>query len=508
MARRLLALLLITTVAVLVASLTLSAGREAEAPPVAYDWDAIQARDTLVLLTTYNSTSYFLYRGEPMGFEYELARAFAEAHDLVLRTLVVRDRDSLYTLLRQGVGDVVAARLIARPADTARVAFSAPLYATQPVLVQREAPPLPDSLPAPVPRLLARDAGAALDTAAETATTPASAPAGGVVLRARRIVRPAQLAGEQVHVGPSSAYTDRLLELSDEITGDIEVVEVESTATVEALMRSVALGEINLTVSPANVAELSEAYYDNLLVRPALGLPDSVAWALRPNAPALRTALDAWLADYHASGQMEALYRRYFVDRAGYRERVASDYLASETGRLSPYDALFQRHAPALGWDWRLLASQAFQESRFEPTARSWAGAAGLLQLMPGTARQYGVTSPYDPEDNVAGAVRFLDWLLDYWAERIPDETERLEFVLASYNAGHGHVEDARRLTAKHGGNDARWEEVAYWMLQLSKRDYYTDPVVRYGFCRGLEPVSYVSRILDRYEHYRQFVEV
>jgi membrane-bound lytic murein transglycosylase F len=94
-----------------------------------------------------------------------------------------------------------------------------------------------------------------------------------------------------------------------------------------------------------------------------------------------------------------------------------------------------------------LLASQAFQESRFKPEARSWAGATGLLQLMPRTAQAHGVTNPRDPEDNVRGAVRFLQWLTAHWTKRIPDEGERLKFILASYNCGAGHVEDAQRLT-------------------------------------------------------------
>jgi membrane-bound lytic murein transglycosylase F len=126
---------------------------------------------------------------------------------------------------------------------------------------------------------------------------------------------------------------------------------------------------------------------------------------------------------------------------------------------------------------------------------------------MPATAKQFKVANRFDPDDNVAGAVRFIDWQLDFWEDRIADPEERLKFVLASYNAGHGHVLDARRLTEKHGDDPDVWDDVAYWMIQLSKMKYYTDPVVKYGYCRGLEPVAYVERILDRWAHYRNFVE-
>jgi membrane-bound lytic murein transglycosylase F len=116
------------------------------------------------------------------------------------------------------------------------------------------------------------------------------------------------------------------------------------------------------------------------------------------------------------------------------------------------------------------------------------------------------VSDPWDPDQNVAGAVRFLRDLERIWTPRIPDPAERLKFILAAYNTGTGHVEDAQRLAEKNGGNPAVWKDVSFWLLQKSKRQVYTDPVVKYGFSRGLEPVTYVDRVLDRFEHYKQFV--
>ena len=122
------------------------------------------------------------------------------------------------------------------------------------------------------------------------------------------------------------------------------------------------------------------------------------------------------------------------------------------------------------------------------------------------TARSLGVRVLTDPEQNVRGAVRYLQDLDVHWKKSMSDSTERLKFVLASFNAGTGHVEDAQRLAQKHGDDPMKWEQVAYWLLQLSKQESYADPVVKYGFCRGMEPVAYVAVILDRYDHYRQFV--
>jgi membrane-bound lytic murein transglycosylase F len=255
-----------------------------------------------------------------------------------------------------------------------------------------------------------------------------------------------------------------------------------------------------------NLADLKEAEFKNLKVRPVLGHSHHVAWALRKNSSGLMSELNRWITEKQNGALFDRLYQKYFIDRRRYLERVTSEYLTSTTGKLCEYDALLKQSAAELNWDWRLLASQMYQESRFRPAARSWAGATGLLQLMPATARQFGVRDALDPADNVQGAVKFLKWLQQFWAKRVPDEKERLKFVLASYNTGPGHVEDAQRLTIKYGGNPQVWDDVAYWLLQKSTQQYYADEVVKFGFCRGIEPVNYVTLILERFEHYKQFV--
>jgi len=174
---------------------------------------------------------------------------------------------------------------------------------------------------------------------------------------------------------------------------------------------------------------------------------------------------------------------------------------------LSEFDDVLRSAAASIGWDWRLLASQAYQESRFDAAALSWAGAQGLLQLMPATARELSVSDPWDPRENAMGAARYLQWLAEnYWDEEIAEPGERLKFIFASYNAGAGHVMDARRLAEVEGDDPDSWADVAYWLLQKSHAGVYNRPEVRHGFCRGLEPVQYVARILDRFSHYRQFV--
>ena len=457
--------------------------------PVERDLPQIRERGSLVVLAPYNSTTYFLYRGEPLGYEYELLQGFAREQNLELKMVVVTDPKSILPLLNSGEGDIAAGRLVPNPESEAHVSFTRALYRTEPALVQQATSP--------------ESAGSGTEQALQPG--PAD-PLPEVDIQARLITNPAQLAGKTVNLPEQSPYRRTLVELSDEISGDVYVVEMGDKIQDEALAQKVARGEVQFTVMQSNLAELKEAEFKNLKVRPIVGRSHSVAWAIRKNSPELKAQLNSWIEEKKNGSLFDRLYKKYFIDRRGHLERVASEYLTSRTGKLCQYDELLKKHSVELNWDWRLLAAQAFQESRFKADARSWAGAGGLLQLMPATARQYGVRNAFDPEDNVQGAVRFLKWLQEFWAERIPDEGERLKFILASYNTGAGHVEDARRLTAKYGGDAQVWNDVAYWLLQKSTQQYSADPVVKFGFCRGLEPVNYVNHILERFDHYKQFV--
>src|SRR5436309_10991531 len=456
--------------------------------PINRDLTDIKKRGTLTVLAPYNATTYFIYRGEPLGYEYELLQSFAKDQGLALKMVVVADPKSLSTILNSGEGDIAANRLVPTPENEADVSFTRALYRTAPVLVQQEEPP----------------AKAGKGTEKMLAPGPADQTP-EVDIQARLITKPSQLTGKTVTLPEQSPYNRTLVELSDEISGEIHVVEMGALQD-EALAQKVAKGEIEFTVMQKNLADLKEAEFKNLKVRPVISKSHSVAWAVRKNSPELIQALNSWIEKKQNGSLFDKLYQKYFIDRRNYLERVESGFLTSTTGKLCPYDDLLKQHANDLSWDWRLLASQAFQESRFKSDAHSWAGASGLLQLMPATARQYGVKDSLDPSDNVQGAVKFLKWLEGFWRERAKDEGERLKFVLASYNAGAGHVRDAQRLTEKYGGNAESWEDVSYWLLQESTHQYSTDPVVNFGFCRGLEPGNYVSHILERYDRYKQFV--
>ncbi len=176
----------------------------------------------------------------------------------------------------------------------------------------------------------------------------------------------------------------------------------------------------------------------------------------------------------------------------------------SSRGIISAYDDLLIKAAESVGWDWRLLAAQCYQESGFDPQAESWMGAKGLMQIMPATAREMGIQPGQltNPSVNIHTGARYLKKLIRSFSD-IKDPNERTLFVLAAYNGGALHIRDAMALTRKYGGNDHNWKEVSAYILKLSQTQYYKDPVVSNGYMRGTETEAYVRQIIDRWQQYK-----
>ena len=321
------------------------------------------------------------------------------------------------------------------------------------------------------------------------------------------ITNPIDLAGKKVYVKEKSSHYYRLKNLSDEIGGEIEIISVGGDTTSEQLMAMVAQGQIDYTIADQHVAQINQSFFDNLDVNTPISLPQQIAWAVRKTSPNLLQVINEWIATMKKSTDYYVIYNKYFKNRGAFIRRAKSAYLSVTGGKISTYDDLIKKQAEQLGWDWRLLAALVFQESQFDPNARSWSGAMGLMQLMPRIGKNFGAKNLLNPAENLKAGVKYLIWLDEYWQKIVPDPEERIKFILASYNVGIGHVQDARNLAAKYGKNPAVWEgNVAEYILKLSGKEFYTDPVVQYGYCRGMEPVNYVDEILQRFEQYCTFI--
>ena len=228
----------------------------------------------------------------------------------------------------------------------------------------------------------------------------------------------------------------------------------------------------------------------------------NVSWAVNKDNKELADMLDEWFQPdlFEKIKQQE----KFALSSRSVTRRVYSPMLDRSRGLISRYDNLFKKYSAIAHWDWRLLAALSYQESTFDPHAHSWAGACGLMQIMPSTARHLGlpVDRIYEPEANIAAACRYIAELQRKFID-VRNRDEQYNFVLASYNGGVGHVRDAMALTRKYGGNPYRWAEVSEYILKLRLPEYYSDPVVKHGYMRGTETHDYVQKVRMRWQQYQ-----
>ena len=419
----------------------------ADEPSEIRDWEAIRASGQLRLLTISSPVTHYLWRGERLGFEYELVQQFAASHGLDLAVIVARDHPELVEGLLTGRGDLVAAGWVHTPARAAEgLLFTRHYLEIQETFV--------------------------------TAGEP--------------VADLTDLAGRTVTVPEATSYLATLGRLE----GDFEVEATERSS--HAILEAVAEGEIDVTLVDSHRAELAALFEPRLTLGLAVEPTVQLVWAVGPGRNDLKRELDAFLDAGYRGLEFNSLYNKYFVNRrrqARQREhRVTGD-------ELSRYDALVKPAAEAEDFDWRLIVAQMYQESGFDPDTVSFAGARGLMQVMPRTAEELGV-DPAElavPEVGIDAGVRYLAWV----RERFPDlpPGEQLWFALAAYNAGPGHVRDGRRLARQLGLDGSLWfGHVEAAMNRLSDPEYASRAA--YGYVRGSEVTRYVRDIRDRYRGY------
>lgn len=443
----------------------------ATTPKVSMDLKEIRERGFLQAVVDNNSISYFIYRGQPMGYEYELLQSLTKYLNLELKIRVISGIEKSINLLNRGEGDIIAFPLTITKERTRYLAFTDAQFNTSQVLVQRKPANWRRMPPAFVERSIVRN--------------------------------PVDLIGKKVYVLNESSFKERLHNLSNEIGGEILVEEDSAAAETESLIEKVANGEIQFTVTDQSIAMVNAIYYPDLDVETVLSLPQQIAWAVRKNSPDLQDAVNRWLTELKQNGKFKIIYDKYFNSPRSSQKRIASDYSSLGGNKLSPYDEEMKHEAKSLGWDWRLLASIVYQESNFRPNAESWAGAVGLMQLMPATATEFGAEDRRNPYQSLKAGVRYLKYLDKLWSRYVPDKNERLKFVLASYNAGLSHVIDAKNLARKYNKDPSKWEDVESYLKQKSNPKYYRDPVAVAGYCKCIEPVNYIRDILIRFEEYK-----
>ena len=412
--------------------------------------DRIRDRGSIVMITQNSGNTYYLYREQPAGFEYDLAAEFARYLKVDLE-VVTPGWLEMFDMLDHGVGDFIAAGVTVVPSREKRVDFSDPyLTVRQEVIVHHDN------------------------------------------FNIRSIE---DLKGETVHVRAGTSYQERLAELLGEGV-EMELVLIPDIPTDE-LIRQVADAEIDITVTDSNIALINKVYHPDIRIAFPISEPQSLAWAVRKGNRELLQNLNGFFTRIRTDGTLDEIYNRYHQDRNTLGRFDLKVFHEKVDTHLPRYQKMIKDAADRHGFDWRLIAAMIYQESHFNPRARSYTGVRGLMQVTQKTAAEMGIVNRMDPEQSINAGVGYLASLHERFDD-IESDGDRLLFSLASYNVGYGHVRDAQRIVREHGSDPDSWSSLLEALPLLRMPEYYRE--TRYGYARGTEPVRYVENILAYYD--------
>jgi membrane-bound lytic murein transglycosylase F len=437
-----------------------------ETTPKSFDFDRILERGSIRVISRYNSMTYFVQNGVERGFEFEWVSAFANEHGLRVEMVLPKESEHPIDLLNRGDGDVIAANFAATPERARWIAFTEPYNLVREHLVIHQ------------------------DMAPYVRSVD-------------------ELAGMTVHVRRNSSYFASLRRLQERGVA-IQIETVPEATETQTLLAWVQSGEIAATVADDNLIATASMYLPHIVAGPVVTDARPIAWGLRNNAPALKAAMDTFMIRHFRSNELtgetrrsellNVLRQRYYDNPRAVLHNRWQVRQKRQGGLLSPYDALVRPIADDAGLDWKLVVAVIAQESRFDPEAVSHKGAVGLMQVVPRYSVIGSDTLLFDAETNIREGVRILRENLRHFAHL--DSLNQLRFALAAYNAGIGHVADARRLTIDRNRNPNEWDHVQESFFLLMNRDYHQH--ARFGFVRGTETVHYVNTVVNRYRTYGQ----
>jgi Predicted soluble lytic transglycosylase fused to an ABC-type amino acid-binding protein len=444
---------------------------EAAAEDTLTSLQRLQHKGKLIAVTEDNMVNYYIHKGHPAGFQYDLLKDLCEVLNLKLELKVSDNIDSCYKMLESGEVDIIAAGLTITKEGKKDYFFTDPILSKSIVLVQR----MPNTW--------------------KSMST-------GDEIENHLVRSPLELACKTIYVPRNSHFETRLRNLEEEIGDTIFIISIDSLSEND-LMKKVAKGEINYTLADDYIARIASKMYTEIDVKTPISFAQQIGWALKKeNDSSMLIAINEWLAEFNQQNKMRYTYDRYFKSSNGVF--ITKDNRNSMvSGHISIYDDAIKHVSKQIGWDWKLLASLICQESGFNPDISSVRGAYGLMQLMPVIMTKYGIDSTSTVEEQIAAGGRLIKAIDMKIPETVTDSTERIKFILAAYNSGLGNLQDARRLAEKYGRNPNVWtNNVDYYMLNKSKPIYYKDSVCLNGYARGAETYEFVEEIMERYNHY------
>lgn len=420
-----------------------------------------QNRQALRMITRNSPETYFLWRGDLMGFEYELMKKFAQEQDLRLEVIVADSLEEMTQLLSAGKGDLIAAGLSRTQERQTSLAnefvFSSRYNRVDELLV------------------------------ANTSGAP--------------IAHESDLAGRTIGIRKSSAFRETAERLAK--TYGVAIDYLDEELSTELIIDRVANKQLDLTIADSNLVSIEKRFREN--IDTPLKFKESIpyAYTLRKGNPRLLASLNQFIKKYYRGTFYNVVKNKYFGSTKRQKSHRLNRVLPGNS--LSPFDEIVKKDALEFQFDWRMITAQMYQESRFDPQAKSNAGALGLMQVLPRTAKELGYEDLVNPNQAIAAGIKYLDWTRKRFLNRIPVQ-ERIFFALAAYNAGFGHVRDAQVLAKQQGLNPNKWfDNVEKAILLLQQPKYYKKS--RFGYCRGSEPVEYVRSIQQRYLTYSKIIK-
>lgn len=423
---------------------------------------SVSVPDSILRVATISrSTSYYTTRGgHEMGYDYELCKGLAEKLGKHLELKVAKSNEELISMLGDSA-EVLAFPVVINKANKDRMAFVDKETITHQVVVQKK----------------------------KNNTT-----------KNKQDVL--YLIGKKITVVQGSKYHHRLLNLNDEIGGGMEIITVSTDHDEEDLIKMVSKGEIDMTVCDNDIAQLQRRYYKNLDIHLEVSHPQRNAWAVAQKDSALLKEINEYFAENEKT--ISKLYSKYYEPKVTKETNRDVPIFIDDT-HISAYDSIFKKQADSTMWDWRLLSAVAYTESRFNPNAGSFAGAKGLMQLMPETMIALGgdPKTMLEPEENLRLGVEYLNRTYQLILSARTND-DRIRLTLAAYNAGLGHIRDAQTLCELHGDNPAEWKVVERYVRLLASPDYYNLPSVKCGYLRGSETADYVDDIMELYSTYKK----
>lgn len=437
------------------------------------DWDEIENEEELTILAENSPASFFIYKGKNMGYEYELLHEFAKDMDIKLQIKMMHNLDSMLLALRNCEGDLIACNLTITPERENELNFTVPHLITHQVLIQKK--------PKNWWKLSKKALNDSLITSVE------------------------ELKGKEIFVWQNSTYFKKINEINQKLNLNLLIIPVEGDITSEELIEMVDKEEIKYTITDENVAKINQKYFPNIDISLRISGDEAIAFAGRKTSTKLIDTLNYWLTDKKNKSTIGEVKRKYFKRTHLINKAIEKYSSVMAEGQLSPYDDIIKKESQRIRWDWRLISSIIYQESKFETYKKSWTGAFGIFQFMPATAQAYGISPNSSAEAQIHAGVTKLSKNYKRWLRDLRnDSTEAIYFTLATFNSGRGHIDDARALAKEYGKNPNQWfGNVNEMMLNLSNPKYYRDKVVKLGYMRGKETYNYVTEIMNRYEEYK-----